>query len=181
MELAIRAGRALARPRVLDLGTGSGALLLATLSELPGGWGLGIDRSPGAAQMAAHNARRLGLAMRSAFMVADWGAALADDTGFDLILANPPYIPTPHMHALEADVAGHEPHLALDGGADGLAPYPCVLAAIARHLTASGGAWLEFGTGQGEALQSLAAQAGLNAVIHADLAGRPRCLAVQHA
>ena len=178
VDLAVQAGQAMLAPRVLDLGTGSGALLLATLHALPSAWGLGIDCSARAIRIASENAAVLGLTDRSGFMVADWDAALRDAAPFDLILANPPYIPSVDVAELMPDVARYEPHQALDGGETGLAPYPLLLAAIASRLSPGGGAWLEFGTGQAEALLAMARACGLQACIHRDLAGRPRCLAV---
>ncbi len=108
--------------RILDLGTGSGCLLLALLSELPQAWGLGIDLNPGAARAAADNAFALGLNGRSAFVAGDWGQAL--DTRFDVILANPPYIPASEIDGLDPEVKHWDPSLALAGGKDGLDALP---------------------------------------------------------
>lgn len=171
--LAHFAGRA--PETVLDLGTGSGALLLAALSEWPQARGLGIDRSAAALAVAKANAGALGLAGRAAFREGDWAQGL--EGRFDLILCNPPYIPD--GEALMPDVALFEPAGALFGGADGLDPYRLLLPEVPRLLAAGGVALFEFGVGQAGALLALAAEAGLEADVAPDLAGRPRALVVR--
>ena len=160
---------------ILDLGTGSGALLLAALSEWPGARGLGIDRSAAALAVARGNAEALGLAGRAEFREGDWAAGV--DARFDLILCNPPYIVD--GTELMPDVARFEPASALFGGADGLDPYRLLLPEMPRLLATGGVAIFEFGMGQAEALLVLAADAGLDARVAADLAGRPRALIVR--
>jgi release factor glutamine methyltransferase len=145
--------------RVLDLGTGTGCLLLAALSEFPGATGLGIDRVPAAAALARENARRLGLADRAAFLAGDWAAPIS--ARFDLVLCNPPYIETRDIPGLMPEVARHEPASALDGGADGLADYRRVVAALPGLLAPGGQAILELGQGQRAAVEALARAAGL--------------------
>jgi release factor glutamine methyltransferase len=165
-----------ARPwRLLDLGSGSGCLLLALLSELPAASGLGIDLAPGAVATATENAERLGLAARARFLVDDWGQGQAGP--FDLAVSNPPYIATGALPALEPEVRNFDPALALDGGADGLAAYRALLPQ-ARRLLAPG-AWLvlELGQGQAAAVGNLAVAAGLTHVsTRNDLAGIARAL-----
>lgn len=158
--------------RILDLGTGSGALLLAALSLWPAATGLGIDASPAALSVATANAGRLGLAARARFAEADWGRDLAPP--FDLILANPPYVA--EGADLPADVFDHEPHTALFAGADGLDAFRCLLPDIARLLGPTGIAVVECGDGQAEAVVALARPLGLDGTVHADLSGRPRCV-----
>jgi release factor glutamine methyltransferase len=159
--------------RILDLGTGSGCLLLAALSEFRAAWGLGVDRAEGAALVAARNAERLGLNGRAAFLVGDWAGALSGR--FDLVLSNPPYIPAADIAGLEPEVARHEPVLALDGGADGLDAYRRLFADLARLLTPVGKAVFEFGLGQETALARLAKGYGLAVEgTRPDLAGHPR-------
>jgi release factor glutamine methyltransferase len=161
--------------RVLDLGTGSGALLLAALSEWPAARGLGIDTSRAALDVARGNAERLGLAGRAEFATAGWDAARAGE--YDLVLCNPPYVEI--GAALPADVVRYEPHAALFAGPEGLDEYR----AISQHLRLpSGGvACVEIGAGQGEAVSGLFAAAGFLTWIKPDLCGRDRCVVVTRA
>ena len=162
--------------RILDLGTGSGCLLLALLSELPAAQGLGLDASPEAVALARRNARRLGLDERVGFVVGDWASGLAG-CRYDAVIANPPYIPSDAIAALAPDVAEHDPRLALDGGADGLDCYRAILPQAAGLLAPAGLMAMEFGAGQDGALRTMTEDAGLAVErIAADLAGRPRCL-----
>lgn len=160
---------------VLDLGTGSGALLLAALSEWPQARGVGIDRSAAALEIARGNAVALGLAGRADFREGDWADGVAQQ--FDLILCNPPYIV--EGTELMPDVARFEPHGALFGGADGLDPYRRLLPEMPRLLADGGVAIFEFGVGQADALLAIAAESGLSARVAPDLAGRPRALIVR--
>jgi release factor glutamine methyltransferase len=163
--------------RVLDLGTGSGCLLLALLSELPAAAGLGVDRSPGALAVAAANARRLGLDGRCRFLCGDW--AVGVDGPFDLIVANPPYIPCADIAALAPEVRNHDPILALSGGADGLDAYRAIAAELPRLLAAGGHAVMELGMGQAEAVAEIAVAAGLAvSAARPDLGGVLRALVV---
>lgn len=144
-----------ASARVLDLGIGSGAILLAILAERPNVTGVGVDASESALAIARRNAEKLGLADRLELRAGDWSAGL-DDT-FDLVVSNPPYIPTEEISGLEPEVARYEPRLALDGGADGLDAYRVILAGL-RTLLRPGGAFaFEVGRGQAEAVGALAA------------------------
>ena len=160
--------------RVLDLGTGSGNLLLTVLSGLPGAWGLGLDRDPAALAVAAENARRLGLADRTAFVAGDWGTALTGP--WDVLLCNPPYVRSDEIDALAPEVARFEPRAALDGGADGLATYRRVVPEAARLLAPDGLAAIELGAGQADAVAALARESGLVPLqCLPDLAGIRRC------
>lgn len=162
---------------VLDLGTGTGCLLLAILCELPMAAGLGIDASAAALAVARRNAERLGFASRARFQEGDWGRSLIGP--FDLILCNPPYIPSGEIAGLEPEVAEFEPRLALDGGPDGLAAYRAVMPDVVRLLAPTGAAVLEFGLGQGDAVAQIVAHSGLAvARISKDFAGRDRCVIV---
>ncbi|MDE2517363.1 MAG: peptide chain release factor N(5)-glutamine methyltransferase [Rhodospirillales bacterium] len=174
IEAALAARPAGAIRRILDLGTGTGCLLLAALSECRAAFGVGVDRSPAAAALAAANAAALGLAPRSAFLAGDWGAALAGR--FDLILCNPPYIERAVIPTLMRDIAQFEPASALDGGEDGLDAYRAVIAGLAPLLDADGIAVLELGQGQAGTVAALAAAAGFTTTVRPDLAGIPRAL-----
>ncbi|MDA0655141.1 MAG: peptide chain release factor N(5)-glutamine methyltransferase [Proteobacteria bacterium] len=164
--------------RLLDLGTGSGCLILSVLHELFGATGIGVDVSGAALEIANRNARNLSLSARVAFVRGDWGAALSGS--FDGILANPPYIPTGHIMGLAPDVADFEPHLALDGGVDGLDCFRALAADTRRLLAPGGKAFFEIGEGQEVAVEEILRAAALNVVDRiADLAGRTRCLIAQ--
>ena len=161
--------------RVLDLGTGTGALLLACLEEYPGAFGVGVDRSPEAAALARANASRNGLSGRAAILAGDWAAAL--EGRFDLILSNPPYIESAAIAGLMPEVALHEPALALDGGPDGLDAYRVLAAELPRLLAPGGRAVLELGQGQQPAVEALMRASGLRpAGCRADLGGVSRAL-----
>jgi release factor glutamine methyltransferase len=163
-----------ARFSVLDLGVGSGAILLAILAERPGARGLGVDVSEDALAVARENAANLDLAGRAAFLRSDWTAGLGDDE-FDLVVANPPYIATGEIAALAPEVRDHDPHLALDGGADGLEAYRVMAPQIMRVLKGGGRFALEIGPGQSGAIQTLMAGAGaIDLAVTKDLAGRER-------
>lgn len=170
--------RGVAPRRVLDLGTGTGALLLAVLSEFPTATGVGVDLKPEAAALAARNAARLGLSDRAAFLAGDWASAL--DARFDLVLSNPPYIAAAEIPGLMPEVARHEPASALDGGRDGLDAYRAIITALPRLLAPDGLAVLELGQGQAEAVGALAKAAGLPvAGLRADLSGIPRAILLE--
>ncbi len=159
--------------RLLDLGTGSGCILLTLLAELSGAQGVGTDLSPAALACAAANARRLGVGARAGFIAANW---LDMDLGrFDLILANPPYIASGEIAGLAADVADYDPALALDGGPDGLEAYRRIAAQAGGALAEQGRLLLEIGQTQGDAVAEILCGAGLEPqAIVPDLAGRPR-------
>ncbi|MCP5432890.1 MAG: peptide chain release factor N(5)-glutamine methyltransferase [Alphaproteobacteria bacterium] len=161
--------------RLLDLGTGTGCLLLALLRELPCAEGVGVDIVPAAAALARANAERLGLADRARFLVADWASALAGP--FDLVLANPPYVESAALTSLERQVRDHEPGTALDGGPDGLDAYRALLPQVAGLLAAEGRLVVEIGVGQKAAVESLGRCEGLDTrAVHEDFGGRARAL-----
>ena len=158
--------------RVLDLGTGTGCLLLALLSELPRARGLGVDRSAAALAVARANARALGLKDRARFRRGDWGAGLAGR--YDAILSNPPYIPSGDLAGLPPEV-GFDPAAALDGGPDGLSCYRAIAGQLSGLLAPAGVAALEVGAGQAAAVAEILAATGLKtAKIVSDLASTPR-------
>lgn len=162
---------------ILDLGTGSGALLLAALSLFPEAAGTGLDASPAALQVASGNAAQLGFANRAKLIEASWrDAGWSDGLGqFDLILCNPPYVET--GAELAPQVRDHEPHKALFSGADGLDDYRILIPQIPALLAPEGIAIFELGKGQDEAVGALAASCGLTCQPHKDLAGIVRALA----
>lgn len=169
-----------ARPdakRVLDCGTGSGALLLAVLHNLPDAIGIGVDNSAGALAVAARNAEALGLAGRTDMILADWSQPTwrnALGKPFDLVLANPPYVES--EAALEPGVRDFEPSSALFAGKDGLDDYRVLLPQLPGLLAPGGKALLEIGSTQAEAVSALATDAGLSTTLFRDLANRPRVL-----
>jgi release factor glutamine methyltransferase len=164
-----------ARLRVLDLGTGTGCLLLALLSELPRASGVGVDIAAGAVATARMNAVALGLAARARFLVGEWANPLADR--FAVIVANPPYVPRAALADLSPTVRDHDPRPALDGGRDGLEAYRKILADLPRLLTPEGILAIEFGVGQADAVSLLLEQAGLSVeAVETDLAGNARCV-----
>ena len=166
------------RLRILDIGTGSGCLLLACLSELGTATGLGIDINPDAIDMAVHNAAALGLVDRATFAVADFATDLAGFGCFDIILSNPPYIPSAHIATLSPEVALHDPLSALDGGVDGLDCWRLLMPEMTKLLSARGRVLVEIGDGQGSDVMALAIAAGFSgAGVFTDLSGTQRCLA----
>jgi release factor glutamine methyltransferase len=162
---------------IADIGTGSGAILLALLSELPNAYGIGTDISETALQTAHSNAVHLGLADRALFVACDYAAALASN--FDLIVSNPPYIRSAEIAGLAPEVRHHDPHRALDGGADGLDAYRALVPQAARLLVPGGILALEVGAGQSTEVAQLTTAAGLTleGAPKADLAGVPRAVA----
>ncbi len=162
------------RLHLMDFGTGSGCLLLALLTELPRATGLGIDLSPAAISVAEKNAQRLGLGARARFVVGDWSDAEPGQS--DVVVANPPYIPTGHLDRLAPELA-HEPRLALDGGVDGMAAYRRLLPEMVQRLAAGGVAAVEVGAGQAGSVPSMMVAEGLTEPqIYRDLGGTERCL-----
>lgn len=152
--------------RVADLGTGSGALLFALLSELPHAFGVGTDINPDAVATARHNAVHLGLAGRATFIRCDFGATLGG--GLDLVVSNPPYVRSGDIAALPPEVRDHDPRIALDGGADGLAAYRAIAADAPRLLAPLGHLVVELGAGAATAVSQVFTAAGLA------VAGPPR-------
>lgn len=161
--------------RVLDLGVGSGALLLAALDQWPAATGLGIDRSEAAAAIARENADRLGLWGRAEIRLGNWAAGI--DERFDLLLCNPPYVEAGAR--LAPDVADHEPASALFAGPDGLDDYRRLAPEIGRLLAPGGLVAVEIGADQGDSVTALFAAHGLAGIVRRDLAGRDRAVIVR--
>ena len=163
-------------PRIADLGTGTGAILLALLSELPEATGIGTDISEGALATATDNATRLGLAARANFIRCDYASELTGP--FDLIVSNPPYVATGDIAGLAREVRDHDPPMALDGGADGLAAYRTLIPQAARLLAGGAALVVEAGQGQAGDIEALMTAAGLTpqGPPRADLAGISRAV-----
>jgi release factor glutamine methyltransferase len=179
-ETEMLVAEALVRPfaRVLDLGTGSGCILVTLLAERTDALGVGLDLSEAALAVAAVNAQAHGVAARATFARSDWCAEA--EGMFDLIVSNPPYIAAAEMAVLAPEVREHEPHLALTDGGDGLGAYRAILSEAPRHMAAGGRILLEIGAGQGEAVTALAQQAGFAAPrLLPDLDGRDRVVVLE--
>jgi release factor glutamine methyltransferase len=163
------------RARILDMGTGTGAIALALLKECPEAQALGSDISPGALHMAAHNARSNGVAERFDTRESAWFEAI--DERFDIIVSNPPYIPSEVVDALEPEVRDHDPRAALDGGEDGLIAYRAIAENAAQHLLAGGLVGVEIGYDQRQSVTQLFEQNGFSLLEqHRDLGGNDRVL-----
>lgn len=181
VELALEIWHAERRPDhrlcIADIGTGSGAILLALLSELPGACGIGTDISLAALQIANSNAAHLGFTPRAAFVACDYAAALSGV--FDLVVSNPPYIRSAEIAGLANEVREYDPPGALDGGADGLDAYRALIPQAAHLLAPRGTLVVEAGLGQSSHIQGLMTAAGLTLKWppKADLAGVPRAVA----
>lgn len=161
--------------RILDLGTGTGCLLLSLLSEMPNARGIGIDCSEAALEVARYNSEKLGLARRAEFVSGDWGRGL--DGLFDVIVSNPPYIPDGDIAALEAEVSSYEPRGALAGGPDGLGCYRRMARDVVRLLAPRGVAAVEVGQGQAAGAAEIFNRAGATGnAIWRDFSGVERCV-----
>ena len=164
--------------RILDLGTGSGCLLLALLHEWPSARGLGLDIASDALETAAATARSLGMADRVEWVHGTWGTPL--DGAFDVVLSNPPYIPDAEIETLAPDVAQYDPRAALSGGADGLDAYRALGVSLRGRLADGGAAFVEIGAGQADVVAAIFSSGGLWVrERRADLAGIDRCLVVE--
>lgn len=165
--------------RILDLGTGSGALLLSLLSEYRNASGTGVDASPEALAVAHKNACNLGFAGRARFTGGKWCEKV--EGKYEIIVANPPYIPSNEVSALMVDVADYEPHLALDGGSDGLLCYREIASCLPKHASSGAIVALEVGVGQHVAVGDIFEEAGFRIIeTRADLAGIGRCVVCTH-
>jgi release factor glutamine methyltransferase len=178
LDAAVRDALQMEKLRILDIGTGSGALLLALLSELPNATGIGTDISAAALEVARGNAERNDLAARCTFIACDIATGVQGP--FDLIVSNPPYVARGDIASLSPEVRDYDPTVALDGGTDGLDGYRAI-AADAKSLLAQGGRLIvELGMGQETAVRALFTKAGLAvADAHDDLAGIPRALSAK--
>ncbi len=167
--------------RILDLGTGSGCILLTLLAEWPEASGLGIDASGAGLKVAAANAQRLNLDARAAFRLGDWCEGLKEDPGgpFDLVVSNPPYLAEAEFEALEPEVRLHEPRAALAGGPDGLDAYRRIAAGVGPLLAPGGRLMLEIGPTQAAAVSAILAASGFDRPRSlVDMDGRDRVVVV---
>ncbi|WP_415183296.1 peptide chain release factor N(5)-glutamine methyltransferase [Phaeovulum sp.] len=177
-ETLIEAALAVPFARVLDLGTGTGCILLTLLAERPATTGVGTDVSPAALMVAKDNAHTLGLTARTGFVVSDWWSAVGGN--FDLIVSNPPYIAESEMAALSPEVRDWEPHLALTPGGDGLLPYRLIAEGAMAHLAPGGWLMVEIGPTQAESVLDFFSRAGfLPGRVLQDLDGRDRVVLAQ--
>lgn len=184
VEFAIECAKSIptgaGRPRILDLGTGTGCLLISILHELKAASGVGIDINPQAVDLATINARNLKVEKRTTFHCMDWGQDLAEI--FDIIVSNPPYVLTGDLAGLMPEVARYEPHLALDGGVDGLDQYRKIIPQARQLLTDKGFLILEVGDGQARNVLEILGANGFQphvatAPVKHDLAGCERIIA----
>lgn len=181
-ETEVLVMQALTQPfsRLLDLGTGSGCVLLSCLADAPDATGIGTDISSAALAVASANAAYLGLSGRATFLQSDWFSAVSGE--YDLILSNPPYIAASEMAALHPEVRDWEPEMALTPGGDGFDAYRAITAKVLRHLTPGGRLLLEIGPTQAAAVAVLLRAAGLQDVqVHTDMDRRDRCVTSRRA
>ena len=175
LDFVVRGGLRMEKLRILDIGTGSGALLLALLRELPNAAGTGTDISTGALKVARENAARCGVEGRCTFVVCDIASVV--EGPFDLLVSNPPYIAHDEITSLAPEVKNYDPTVALDGGDDGLAAYRAIAADAKRLLAPGARMFVELGAGQEAAVRDLFTNVGLIAgIARTDLAGIPRVL-----
>ncbi|MBL4804252.1 MAG: peptide chain release factor N(5)-glutamine methyltransferase [Alphaproteobacteria bacterium] len=162
---------------ILDLGTGSGCILISLLSELPHAQGVGVDISESALATAQENAKRNHVAERCSFLLSDWDEKLTES--FDIVVSNPPYIASAVIPTLQDSVKKHDPILALDGGEDGLQAYKKIFSCLSRVLKPHGKAYFEIGYDQSETVTRLSRESRFSIVeSHADFAGHTRVLEV---
>jgi release factor glutamine methyltransferase len=175
LDFVVRGGLRMEKLRILDIGTGSGALLLALLRELPNAIGTGTDISTAALKVARENAARCGVEGRCTFVVCDIASIV--EGPFDLLVSNPPYIAHDEIMSLAPEVKNYDPTVALDGGADGLAAYRAIAADAKRLLAPGARMFVELGAGQEATVRDLFTNVGLTAgIARPDLAGIPRVL-----
>ncbi len=173
VEMAVESMKDNPPRKILDLGTGTGCILLSLLSEFPEATGIGIDINQGAVDVSRENMESIGLSGRASFRQGNWTDSLTESEGpFDLIVSNPPYIPESAIESLAAEVRNHDPILALAGGKDGLDPYRILVTEIKKFLSPQGRAFFEIGQNQHADLARLVEESGLRLVrIGADYAG----------
>jgi release factor glutamine methyltransferase len=175
LDFVVRNGLRMEKLRILDIGTGSGALLVALLNELPNATGIGTDISRAALEAAQINVAQFGFESRSSLIACDMAAGVQGQ--FDLVVSNPPYIARGQIASLAPEVRDYDPMMALDGGGDGLTAYRSISADAKRILAQGGRLFVEMGAGQEPAVRELFTNAGLEVgIARNDLAGTPRVL-----
>jgi len=175
LDFVVRSGLRMEKLRILDIGTGSGALLVALLNELPNATGIGTDISRAALEAAQINVAQFGFESRSSLIACDMAAGVEGQ--FDLVVSNPPYIARGQIASLAPEVRDYDPMMALDGGDDGLTAYRSISADAKRILAQGGRLFVEMGAGQEPAVRELFTNAGLVVgIARNDLAGTPRVL-----
>ena len=175
LDFVVRNGLRMEKLRILDIGTGSGALLVALLNELPNATGIGTDISRAALEAAQINVAQFGFESRSSLIACDMAAGVQGQ--FDLVVSNPPYIARGEIASLAPEVRDYDPMMALDGGDDGLTAYRSISADAKRILAQGGRLFVEMGAGQEPAVRELFTNAGLEVgIARNDLAGTPRVL-----
>lgn len=175
LDFVVRGGLRMEKLRILDIGTGSGALLVALLNELPNSTGIGTDISRAALEAARINVTQFGFESRCSLIACDMAAGVQGQ--FDLVVSNPPYVARGDIRSLAPEVRDYDPIMALDGGDDGLAAYRSISADAKRLLAQGGRLFVELGAGQEPAVRKLFTNAGLAVgVARNDLAGTPRVL-----
>jgi len=175
LDFVVRNGLRMEKLRILDIGTGSGALLVALLNELPNATGIGTDISRAALEAAQINVAQFGFESRSSLIACDMAAGVQGQ--FDLVVSNPPYIARGEIASLAPEVRDYDPMMALDGGDDGLTAYRSISADAKRILAQGGRLFVEMGAGQEPAVRELFTNAGLVVgIARNDLAGTPRVL-----
>ena len=182
VEMAVESMKDRPPGRILDLGTGTGCILLSLLKEFPGATGIGIDINAGAVDVSRENMENNGLSGRAVFQTGNWTDSLSESNGlFDLIVSNPPYIPESHIESLSVEVRNHDPILALVGGKDGLDAYKTILMKIKDFLTPQGCVLFEIGQNQDADLVRLVEESGFTVRrIGADYAGILRVVEIGH-
>lgn len=178
VSAAVNTMRARPPESILDLGTGSGCILISLLSEFPQARGTAVDISPDALRVAQANAQRNHVDTRATFREGRWFDSVRGET-FDLIVSNPPYIPNPDIESLDVEVRNHDPILALAGGDDGYDAYRAIIREIKTHLNPGGLCYLEIGIGQAENVARIVGESNLSVNrIMPDIAGIPRAVEI---
>ena len=177
IELALKRFKGMSPARILDLGTGTGCILITLLAEFPDSTGVACDLSAGALATARENAARHGVESRAQFIESDWFSGVEGE--FDLIVSNPPYIAESVIPTLAVEVKNHDPILALQGGEDGLQAYRQIFSKLFLHLKPAGIALFEIGFDQGEEVMRLSGESRIRQTrVHSDLAGLARVLEI---